>query len=464
MRSVSAEDIEAEKLGAGGILNRTYRWVTLGATALVFLSAFESLAVTTVMPVVSADLDGESLYALAFAGPLATGVIGMVGAGNWADRRGPVAPLHASVCAFIVGLLVAGTAVGMPVFVAGRLVQGLGGGGLTVALYVVIARVYPGALHPKIFAAFAAAWVVPSLIGPALAGTVAELFSWHWVFLGVVALIVVALLMVLPSLRPITGGRNDSIPWSASRIAWACLAAVAVLGLNLLGTLPIVGWPLAMACCIIALVSVRPLLPTRTLRTGRGLPSVIAVRGLVSAAFIGAEVYVPYLLTREYGFSPGVAGLALTCAALSWSAASAAQGRLGARASHEILTFFGAVLVFVATATACLSALLHLAPAAIIIGWAVAGAGMGLMYPRLSVMVLEYSTTRDQGFNSSAVSIADSLGGAVSLALTGLVFTALASAASSFAAVFALATVIGLAAIVVARRVNPSPQRASVSH
>jgi hypothetical protein len=42
------------------------------------LSAFETLAVTTVMPVISAALDGQSLYAVAFSGPLAVGVAGMV--------------------------------------------------------------------------------------------------------------------------------------------------------------------------------------------------------------------------------------------------------------------------------------------------------------------------------------------------------------------------------------------------
>ena len=53
---------------ATGILSGAYLWITVGACALVFLGAFESLAVTTVMPAVSADLDGERLYALAFAG------------------------------------------------------------------------------------------------------------------------------------------------------------------------------------------------------------------------------------------------------------------------------------------------------------------------------------------------------------------------------------------------------------
>ena len=67
-----------------------YVWVTVGAVALIFLAAMQSLAVTTVMPIVADDLDGAALYAVAFAGTLATSVIGMVAAGSWSDRSGPV--------------------------------------------------------------------------------------------------------------------------------------------------------------------------------------------------------------------------------------------------------------------------------------------------------------------------------------------------------------------------------------
>ena len=304
--------------------------MTLGACALVFLAAFESLAVTTIMPLVSRELDGAALYALAFAGPLATGVIGMVAAGNWSDRRGPVAPLYASVAMFVLGLLIAGTAATMPALVAGRLVQGLGGGAMTVALYVVVARVYPPVLHPKIFAAFSAAWVIPSLVGPFAAGIVAQMLSWHWVFLGVVGLVVPALLMIVPALRgcadrrdtrrtPGTGEphRGTCPPLLRAvlghgRLAWAALAALAVLGLNLSARLPVAGGVVAVAAVVVALVAVRPLVPRGTLTARRGLPSVILTRGLASAAFFGAEVYLPYLLIEQYAFSPTFAGLALT--------------------------------------------------------------------------------------------------------------------------------------------------------
>jgi MFS family permease len=482
-----SSSVPAPTLASAGILHRDYLLVTLGACALVFLAAFESLAVTTIMPVVSRELDGASLYALAFAGPLATGVIGMVASGNWSDRRGPVGPLYASVAMFVLGLLIAGTAATMPALVAGRLVQGLGGGAMTVALYVVIARVYPPVLHPKIFAAFSTAWVVPSLVGPFAAGLVAQLASWHWVFLGVVGLVVPALLMIVPALRGLHGAPGGgpgvepggSTPKAAApedmslpatrlssgtgRLAWAALAALAVLGLNLSALLPVAGGIVAVAAVVVALLAVRPLLPRGTLTARRGLTSVILIRGLAAAAFFGAEVYLPYLLVERYDFSPTFAGLSLTGGAVSWAVGSTVQGRLGSRLDNRRAVRTGAGLVLGAIVLVLVTTLLNWPAAVAIIAWVFAGGGMGVMYARLSVMTLALSSKGEQGFNSSAMSISDSLGGALSLAATGLVFAAFPTAAAAFAGVFAMTALIGVAAVAIAPRVAGRAPRATGS-
>jgi MFS family permease len=464
-----------------GVFHRHYLLVTFGACALVFLAAFESLAVTTIMPLVSRELDGAALYALAFAGPLATGVIGMVAAGNWSDRRGPVGPLYASVAMFVLGLLIAGTSGTMAVLVAGRLVQGLGGGALTVALYVVVARVYPPVLHPKIFAAFSAAWVIPSLVGPFAAGIVAQAASWHWVFLGVVGLVVPALLMIVPALRGLRSGPGGPggprggadagttpKPWSYGRLGWAALAALAVLGLNLSAGVAVVGGALAGVAVVVALIAVRPLVPRGTLTARRGLPSVILARGLVSAAFFGAEVYLPYLLVERYAFSPTFAGLTLTFGAIAWAGASAVQGRLGPKLDDRLAVRIGSAMVLAAVVLALVTTVLAWPAAVAIVGWVFAGGGMGLMYPRLSVMTLALSTPDTEGFNSSAMSISDSLGGALALATTGIVFTAFTATTTtaaggvpgaSFAGVFALTAAIAVVAVAVAPRVAARPKR-----
>lgn len=402
-----------------GLFSPEYLWITIGSCALVFLGAFESLAVTTIMPVVSAQLDGAHLYALAFAGPLATGVIGMVVAGNWSDRHGPVVPLYSASVLFAVGLVIAGTANTMVVLVAGRLIQGIGTGSVIVAIYVVVARVFPPRLHPSIFAGFAAAWVIPPLIGPFAAGAITELFSWHWVFLSVVLLVAAATAMVVPALRGMPQHNTDtSVRWAFGRIVWAAIAALAVLSLSLLSELPAVGGVLAGIAVVVAIIAARPLLPSGTLLARRGLPSVIMLRGLAAAAFFGAEVYLPYLLIQKYEYSPTLAGLALTLGALAWAGASWLQGRLSTQLTNAACTTLESSLVFVAIMIAFATALFSLPSGIAIAGWVLGSGGMGLMYPRISTMTLALSTTSNQEFNSSALSISDSMGGALALATT----------------------------------------------
>ncbi|PQZ90343.1 MFS transporter [Arthrobacter sp. MYb227] len=437
-----------------GLFTPRYRWVTLGMFSLVFLVAFESLAVTTVMPLVSRELDGASMYALAFAAPMASGVIGMVVAGGWSDRRGPTGPLYASSIIFVLGLLICGLSPNMQVLVLGRLVQGLGGGAITVALYVVVARVYAPRLHPKIFAAFAAAWVIPSLIGPFAAGIAAQTIGWRWVFLGVVGLVALAILAVVPSLRGLSGGENPESKTAWLPLGWATLAAVAVLGMNLLADLPRVGTWLMLLSFVLVLIAVRQLFPRRTLLAGRGLPSTILVRGLAAAAFFGTEVYLPYLLMDRFDLSPAVAGLALTGAAIFWSIGSAIQGRMGESLANEHAMLIGAVLGVAALAVVWGTAALHW-PAFVAIGvWALGGAGMGLVFPRQNVHMIKLSTPLNQGFNSSALAISDAMGSALALAAGGLIFAAF-SGNDSFVAVFAFTTLIGLVLIILTPRTRP---------
>lgn len=424
-------------------------WVTIGAVALIFLAAMQALAVTTVMPVVSADLDGDALYAVAFSGTLATSVIGMVVTGAWSDRTGPKAPLYAAVALFGAGLIIAGLATSMEVLVLGRLVQGLGTGGQTVALYVVVARLYPAALHGPVFAAFSAAWVVPSLVGPFLAGAVTELLHWRWVFLGVAVLTALAFAAVAIRLHSIDLHSTESAVHrgTALRILMSVIVSGAVLALSLSGELwpdlPVVG----VAAFVVMAVAVLPLLPKRTLASGKGLPSVVLMRGIIAGALFGAEIYVPKLLIEEYGFSSMFAGLGLTAAALTWALSAAIQGRYGDVLGNRRITLIGVALLSIATVIAGIVAVWSMNPAILIGGWAFAGAGMGLMYPRLTVLTLAYSTPKNQGFNSSALSISDSVGAAATIAVMGLAFTALNGSGMAFPAVFAIATALALFAL-----------------
>lgn len=427
--------------GPRGILSGGLALTTVGTCALITLSAFESLAVTTVMPVVSDELDGAAQYSLAFAAPVASSVVGMVGAGIWADRRGPTRPLVAAVLVFTIGLIVAGLALGMPMLVAGRFVQGFGSGAMTVAIYVLVAKLYPPPLHPKIFAAYAAAWVVPSMVGPLVAGIVADTVGWRWVFLGVVALVAVALVLVAPALRSLGSGPAEAAPedptaaggasrrlGDSARLALGAAVAVAVVGLSLSSELPgATRWIAGAVALVLIALLVHRLLPLGTFTARRGLPAAVLLRGLIAATFFAAEVYLPLLLHDRYGLPPWLSGVTLTAGAIAWASGSAIQGRAGDGTPHRVFMRAGGTFLFLGTVMQVVIAAFSLHPVVAVVAWFLAGLGMGLMFPRITTIVLASSERGEEGRNTSALSLSEAVGASVSLAVSGLVFTLVTS-------------------------------------
>jgi len=317
---------------------------------------------------------------------------------------------------------------------------------MTVVLYVVVGLCFPAALQPAVFASFAAAWVLPSLFGPALAAFVADAAGWRWVFLGTVALVGVAALLITPALRRL-GGRGEGEPAPRFRLAWA------VLALELLGSSG--GWSVVLAAVALGVVALalHHLLPAGTLTARRGLPAVIGTRGLMSGAFFCAEAFIVFVLQDHWGLSPGRAGIALTLVGLAWATASQTQSRLGDRVSHVTAMRVGTAVVLTGVAALALAVATDVHPALAAASYVLAGAGMGFGYPRTSVAMLAASTDRDRGFNSSALSVADSLGAALALSLSGVVYGSVDRAGGDpFLAVFVVATVIGVLAVLTAAR------------
>ncbi len=449
------------------ILSPAYAVTTVGLFSLIAFAAFEAMAVTTVMPTVARDLDGFDRYALAFAAPFASGVVGMVASGMWTDRSGALRPLFASMAMFSLGLVVCGTAPSMEVLVVGRVLQGLGSGAMVVAIYVVVGLIYPAALRTAVFASFAAAWVLPALFGPAVAAFVADAVGWQWVFLGMVALVALAAVLVAPSLRALPTPEATTRT-SRGQLWWALLAAAAVLSLELLGS----GTGLALVAAAVAfalvIVGLRPLLPAGALLARRGLPAVIVTRGLLSAAFFCAEAYIVYALQERWDLTPGQAGLALTCVGVVWAASSQVSSRLGTQVGNVAAMKFGTSIVLAGVTGVAFVVLLRsrgvaLPAVAPIAAYVFASVGMGFAYPRTSVAMLSVTTDADRGFNSSALSVADSLGAALALSLSGIAYAvAVRSDLDPFPVVYAIAVAIGVLGVLAARRTSV-PQEACSS-
>ena len=433
--------------GPGGILSPTLRATTIGIVALVSLHAFEALALTTVMPTIAADLDGEALYAMAFTATLAAGIVSMVWSGNLADRRGPRPPLVLGLVLFAAGLVGAGLAPTMLVLVGARVVQGLGAGMTSTALYVLMTRVYPTRLHPAILAGFSAAWVVPSVAGPYVAGLITQTLGWRWVF-GLALVVLVAAVGLL--VRVVADLRQDlvDVPWRTGALAASLGLAVSVLALNsVAGRVDVLAIVVAVAGLTGVAWTLHHLTPRGTLVAARGLPSDIALRALAFASFSGAEIYLPRLLTERDRLSPSLAGIALTVTGVTWFVGSWVQGRWSER--FEIgRTAWLALALMTLTLVGLAAAVAVDAPAWVLIAvFPALGFGIGTLYPRVTAQALGRAAEPEQGFVSSALQIGDSAGAATAIAVSALVFTA---AGSSSAATYASpAYVAVLAAMVV---------------
>jgi MFS family permease len=408
--------------GRPGIWDPAHRRTTAGLLTLVTLIAFEAMAVGTAMPTAVTELDGLAWYAWPFSAYLVASVVGMVLGGEAGDRRGPRIALPLGVAVFAAGLLVAGTASHMAVLVAGRAVQGLGAGAMATLLYVIAGQAYAAGLRPRLFGAISAAWVLPALVGPLIAGFLTTHTSWRSVFLGLLPFVVVGVLLVVPASRLPAADAADR--GGRSRAGWALLAGLGIVLLQYAGQrLDLLAVAVAVAGLVALAAGLRPLLPRGTVRARRGLPAVIASRGLLAGAFFGMDALLPLTLTAVHGFSPTAAGLPLTTGAIGWATASQLQGRRPDIPRERVLRL-GFALLAVGLAGTALAALPALGGWPAYLSWAVAGLGMGLGMPSVGVLLLDLSTERDRGANSAALQISDVTTAALCIGLAGVLVAA----------------------------------------
>ncbi|OMH28240.1 hypothetical protein BKD30_01545 [Tersicoccus phoenicis] len=422
---------DAGAVRSGSPLASPHRALTLGLLAIVACFAFEAMAVTTAMPVVSADLGGTAAYGLAFSIYLTASLAATVLAGSWCDRAGPRPAMLTGLVLMTVGLLACTFAGAFAVLIAGRAVSGAGGGLMIVAVYVLIGVCLPESLQPQLFGWMSAAWVLPSLVGPLAAGLLAQFASWRWVFAGVVPVVLVAVLMIRRRLGGAAPPVQPELTGAAARrrlIAGLALAGAVLIAqttVQQVGERPggpgsVLSTVVVVLAVVAAALTLRRLMPAGFFRFGAGLPAVLGARLGLSVAFIGAESFLPLMLTTVHGAPPAVAGLSLTTGSIGWTLGAFWQARTR-MPSHRLVALAAALLTAALTVLAVVSTGPGGAWAAMIV-WSVAGFGMGVGTSVAGVLTLRYSTDADRGVNASSMQLADQLGGVLGTAGAGTIF------------------------------------------
>ncbi|HEV2579538.1 MAG TPA: MFS transporter [Ktedonobacteraceae bacterium] len=421
-RPLPLETHEKGALIPEGIWSPRHRRLTLGLILLVSGPAFEGLAVATILPRVVANLGGLSLYGWSFSAYMLANILGLILAGDEADRKGPALPFIFGVSLFVPGLILAGIAPSMLIFVLSRGVQGLGAGIIASVAYVCLGRGYPEPLKPQMIAILSSAWVVPGLVGPALAGIVADAFGWRWVFLGLVPVLPLATILILPALK-ILIPPTSSGSWDLHRLL-AALGITVGAGMTLAG-LQAPSLPLALALTLSGLVigifSLYRILPAGTLKAKAGMPAAIATMGLLSIGFFGGDAFLPLTIISIRGQSTLVAGVALTAATLTWTAGAWIQAKLASRQGRRLLVTSGLILIALGLAGITCILIPGVPVVLAIVSWGVAGLGMGLAYSTVSLVVLETAPPDQQGSATASMELASTLGSALGAGLGGAI-------------------------------------------
>lgn len=286
----------------------------------MLMASLGQTVLATALPTIVGELDGVQHMAWVITAFILASTIMMPVYGKLGDMFGRKPLFLFAIAVFVVGSVIGGAAQSMEVLIAGRVVQGLGGGGLMILSQATIADVVPARERGRYMGVMVGVFAFSSVAGPLLGGWLTDGPGWRWTLwmnvpLGLLATLGVAVLLKLPSHDRTERGRIDI--WGMSLLGLATAAVVLVAtwgGGDFAWTSPLIlslGGVAVVAATLFVWVESRaaePVMPLMLFRTRNFILTMGA--GLVTGvAMFGALSYMPTYLQMVNGYSPAEAGL-----------------------------------------------------------------------------------------------------------------------------------------------------------
>jgi len=355
-------DAYAARLAPPPLTHRETLLIVFGVLLPTFMGSLDQTILASALPTIGRDLgDSHSLPWLITAYLLAsTAIIPLYG--KIADIHGRRFTLRIAILTYLAGSLMCALAPNMLVLILGRVLHGLGGGGLSSMGMVVLADIVSPKERGRYYTYFAITYTSAGGAGPALGGFIAENLHWSVIFwinipMGLVALaIATTVLRRLPRYeRP---HRLDVV--GAALIVIASVAFM--LALNLGGVrlpwqsppmLALFAVALVFGCLFVArlMTAPEPLIPITTLNR----PIVryaIAANAFGWGAIIGLNIMLPMYLQGVMGLSPTQAGLSLVMFMVAMNSSAALAGQvLGRVRYYKVVPMLGLLLSLAAVLT-----------------------------------------------------------------------------------------------------------------
>ena len=402
-----------------------------GAVVLlaILAPALNLFITATALPTIVADIGGLALYAWVTIAYSVASIVGSAASSAVTRRFGLRGALACASAVFVVGSSACGAAPTMAAIVAGRAVQGIGGGMIIGVVHSMIRVVFPAHLWPRMLATVSVAWGVAALTGPLFGGVLAQRGHWRaafWLMLPFVAVVAGLAWRLLPPRRA-AAMPGERAPLGRLLLICASVLSLALVG-NTRGVAPrglLFGVTAAAVAWALTLDARAParLFPSGMLSLRRPLGKAFCMIFLVAMTASPIGMYIALLVQATHGVAPAVAGYVLAAHSLAWTAAALVTTRVPpARVRAALIT--GPLLMVVGYAVLVLT--IEPGPVwAIALAIVIEGVGIGTCWAHMGHVVLSAARADEEEATGALIPntqlFAVAFGGALSGIIAGAV-------------------------------------------
>ncbi|EXJ88250.1 hypothetical protein A1O1_05180 [Capronia coronata CBS 617.96] len=424
---------QADKFSTGRII------VIISSLSMaLFLAALDVTIITTALPTIAAHFQASSAgYTWVGSAYLLANAASVPLWGKVSDIWGRKPMIILANVIFMAGSLIAALSNSIGLLIGGRVIQGIGGGGLVILVNICIADLFSMRDRPKYYGLMGMVWAFASGVGPVIGGAFTEGVSWRWCFYINLPLDGVSLILLIFFLKLET----PKTPFWAGIKTVDWVGVVTIVGgvvMFLLGmesggsTHP---WDSAYTLCLIifGIVTIAlfflnewkfakyPIIPLRLFRDPSNLASlgVCFIHGFV---FIASSYYLPVYFQTVISATPILSGVYLFPLVLSLSFASAATGIFIKKTGrYREPIWFGLAMM-----TLGYGLFIDLDPRAnwakIIIFQIIAGVGVGPVFQSPLIALQSHVKGHDIAVATALFGFVRNLSTAISVVLGGVVF------------------------------------------
>ncbi|SLN29787.1 putative multidrug-efflux transporter/MT1670 [Roseovarius albus] len=397
----------------------------------VWLHAASSMLAATTLPSAVREFGGGHLIGWAFALYLLGSIIAGSSTSLLTRRLGLRAAVSLAALLYGIGSMICAIAPNMIIVLAGRLVQGVGGGYLVAIAFVALRHWFAPNLVPKVMALISAVWSLSAFAGPLVGGSFATFANWRMAFVAAAvqaALFFAFALKVAPRSTDRATDERPSIPLLRLGLISGAVLSLAFAGAEVQPLRSTLLCILGIGMFLLMLLQDRKrpntrLFPSRPFATstpvGAGLTLVLSA-SFASVSFI---VYGPILLETLHGLSPLAAGYIVAFESVCWGLAAVIVASFKS-VDDAWLIRTGTVILSISLIGFAL--LMASGPVWAILACAgVQGAGFGIMWAFVYRRITDHADPTEADTAASAIPTIQQIGFACGAAASGLVANAL---------------------------------------